>query len=141
MPFTERTFREPHAFKRDPESGLSKVDLDESEVYVALGAIGRADVIYAQKANKYFRDVDCKKTYTVAEVQALGLPSTAEIETARKLLIRSEIDAGHIPDMLKIWGKTSPQTLQPPEEIAGRLVKSNPLEREINRLNRATLGK
>lgn len=140
----KRTADAPHAFKKDEASGMHTIDLANSESFIMLAALGTPNVYYAQKANKYYKDVKCTKLFMDAELQALGLPIPAEIASARKKAIQAANDAGEPVDMAALYNSTSPKELLPPKRIQDRLVSNSPEaieERIIQRLNRSTTGK
>jgi hypothetical protein len=140
----ERTFDKPDAFKRNESNGLHEVDRAASESFVLLEALGTPKIFYAQKANKYFKDVSCTKAFMDAELIALGLPIPAEIESKRRKIIKEHNDEGKAVDFNALYMATSPKEVLPPKRIQEQLISNSPEaieQRIINRLNRSTVGK
>lgn len=134
-------FSHPHKLERDPKSGHVRPNLDKSEEFVLLEAVGTPKVFYAKKQNKYFKDEQCTKEYSNEELERLELPRPFEIEAARRKLIKAANDAGQPIDMAELRSATAPQMIQPPVGIRERIITVDPVERIINRINRSTLGK
>ena len=135
------SFKAPHTLKMNEEKGYQEVDQSTSEEFRLLEALGTPKVFYAVKANKYFKDVDCTKVYSDSEIQALELPIPAEIESARRKLIKTANDEGKAVDFKMVYNSTSPTEVLPPRSIRERLVTVDPIDKMINRINRSTLGK
>lgn len=136
-----KTFLNPNEMVRDPNKGYAVVDKEKSEDFRLLEAIGTPRIFYAVKANKYFKDVNCTKEFSDEELLALELPIPAEIENQRRKLIRAANDAGKPADFAKIYDATTPKEVLPPKGIRERIVSIDPIEKMINKINRATLGK
>lgn len=130
------TFSEPHNMVMDNSRGYQVVDENTSEEYRLLEALGTPRVIYALKANKYFKDMSCSKEYTDAELQALELPLPIEIETARRKLIKAANDSGTLANLRDIYLKTSPSEIKLPREIRDRLAVVDPIERMVRKLEK-----
>jgi len=137
----KRSFLDPHALKRDEKTGMSKVDLPNSEDYRLLEALGTPKVFYALKANQYFKNPECTKIMSDEEVTALGLPIPIEIETARRKLTKELLDTQQDVDFMSICRATAPRSIKSPDNIDKRLITNDPIDRMINRINRSTLGK
>lgn len=134
------SFANPDRFKPDGK-GMSVLDEANSEYGIRMEALGRPAVHYLAKANKYYKDTDCKVEYLDTEITALGLKIPAEIENDRRKLIKIANDAGKAVNYAELYAKTGPGTLEPPEHIRSRLVSNDPLERMISRVNRSTVGR
>lgn len=135
------SFTKPHTLKQDEEKGYQVVDKDASEEFRLLEALGTPKVFYAVKANKYFKDAECSKEFNDTELQALELPIPAEIESARRRMIKAANESGTTVDFAKMYSSTSPQEIRPPKAIRDRLITVDPIDKMINRVNRSTLGK
>jgi hypothetical protein len=135
------SFKKPSTLVMDKEKGYQVVDQKASEDYILLEALGTPKVFYAVKANKYFKDADSTKLFSDEEIRALELPIPAEIENARRKMIKAANDAGEAMDFKAMYNATSPKEILPPKAVQDRLVTVNPLERTIQRINKSTLGK
>lgn len=133
------TFAYPEKMVRNEETGFAAPDPKESEQFVRLHAMGQPEVYYAIKANKYYRDDECTKEFTSAQVTELGLPTTTEIAAARKKLIDELVDKGVDFSREDIYAATAPAVLLPREDINKRLYQPTFEEQMINKLNSATL--
>ena len=137
----KRTFAEPHKLVRDSETGFSKIDMAQSESYVMLEALGQPRVVYAKKANKYFRDVETTKLISDKEITDLGLPTPNEIAAARHKLIDEFMAAGKDFNRDEINDATAPSVLKPRKDLDSKIYQPSFEEATVNKLNRATLAK
>jgi hypothetical protein len=137
----EPSFDKPHALKKDPVHNHMVIDEEKSEICVLLEALGGPRVFYAAKKNGYFRDMAFKNPYTDAEIQALKLPLPIELETKRRKLMENAMKAGKLLTQDELYGTTLPTVLLPPDHINARLTQIDPVDKMINKINRATIGK
>jgi hypothetical protein len=136
------SFKNPHKYEaKKGNSTQQRINPKHSEICCMLGALGRPNVFYAGKQNKYFRDMDFKKPFSDKEIQALDLPIPAEIDAERKKMRKQNDEDGVDMSLDEIVTATMPQVLNVTPEIEARLAKNDPLDRTIRRLNRSTLGK
>lgn len=134
------TFESPTVMRMDKRLGYKVVDEDASEPATLLEALGAPKVFYMARQNKYFKDSKCTNEFSDAEVTALGLQIPAEIESARRKVIKAANDAGKPVDFRQLLIDTSPKVLAYPKHIADRLKIQDPLERTINRIKNSTTG-
>lgn len=137
----ERSFLEPHKYVHNEKRGMSQIDLNKSEEYRLLEALGTPKVFYALKANKYFKDPQATKEYSEQEINDLGLPLPIAIETARNKLIKEMTSKGEMPDLITVYRATAPSKIDPPARVSGKLANISAEDQMINRINRSTIGK
>lgn len=135
------TFKEPDTFVMDESRGYKVVDKAQSEDFRLLEALGTPRVFYAVKANKYYKDADCSNPFTDAEIVALELPIPAEIESVRRKAVKAANDAGKPLDYAALCNETAPKVLLPRKDLRDRLETLDPIEMQVRKLNRATIGR
>ena len=140
--FNETTFNCPDVYEPHPKIKDKWVkNLKKSEICTCLEALGTPRVYYAGRRNKYYRDMAFTKPFVEEELHSLGLPIPKEIEIEREKQLKRAMEQGLDVSIEEIIRNTSPSVLNPPKEIQDRLASADPLARDINRLNRAILGK
>lgn len=131
-------FKKPHVMKKREGGKGQVIDWKESEVFFMYETLGNPAVIYGCRNNRYYKDLKCENLFSDTEIQALGLPIPAEIDSARKKLIKATIDAGDVPDMMQVFLATAPKQLEYPARLRDKILETPAEERIIGRLNRAS---
>lgn len=135
-------FNRPEVFEKNKETGHYVVNKEKSEEFVLLeNDFIPHKVFYAIKSNRYYKDNECTKPYMDAEILALGLPIPAEIQNERNKMQKKYADKGEMIPLLQIQRATAPKELPLPAAVAEKIVKLDPIEKKINKLNAATLRK
>jgi len=127
------SFARPDVTTKD-DRGRLDVDKEASEAAMMFGALGRPDVYYLGKRNKYYKNANCTKEFSDEEIQALKMPIPAEIENERRRIRKQCAEEGKHISELDLINMTAPKPMENPPEVLAVLPPNQGLARDIAKL-------